>query len=100
MTTPREIIATDFERYPVVGPYLDIRDGAELAERAIEALTAAGYRILGPDELDDVTLEKAAEAAENASMRVSYGILSQERDEPILHRTVIASLIRALGRKA
>jgi len=32
--------------------------------RSITKQDAAGYRILGPDEVDQVTLEKAADAAE------------------------------------
>lgn len=73
------------------------------ADAFLASLSAAGYVVLSEAEMNairDGALEEAAEAAENASMRVSYGILSQERDEPILHRTAIASLIRALGRKA
>lgn len=69
------------------------------ADAFLASLSAAGYRILGPDEVDTVTLERAAEAAENATIRVSYGILNQERDEPILHRASIATAIRDLGRK-
>lgn len=50
------------------------------------ALTAAGYRILGPDELDPVTLEKAAEAGKEAA---KVGDCHH-----------VAAAIRALGRKA
>lgn len=97
MTDAREIIADAINSLP--DDYSDFPPSEVIANKIANALNIAGFRILGPDEVDPVTVEKAAEAAENASMRVSYGILSQERDEPILHRTAIASLIRALGRK-
>lgn len=54
MTSPREIIA-DFCYKPI--------NSDAFPDALIEALTAAGYRILGPDELDPVTLERAAEVA-------------------------------------
>lgn len=39
------------------------RDDAELG---IRRLVAAGYRILGPDDLDEKTVERCAEVAESA----------------------------------
>ena len=52
----------------------------------IATLTAAGYRILGPDEVDPVTLEEAAEAGKEAA---KVGDCHH-----------VAAAIRALGRQA
>lgn len=71
MTDAREIIAKR-----IAGP-----KALGWADAVIEALSAAGYRILGPDEVDQVTLERAAEVAAN------WG-------------SEIPAEIRALGRKA
>ncbi|MCO5156613.1 MAG: hypothetical protein M9945_07625 [Aquamicrobium sp.] len=60
----------------------------EQAIRVLGALHTAGYRILGPDEVDAVTLERAVVAAE-------------ERAEWVpLKAGDMATAIRALGRKA
>lgn len=57
------------------------------ADATIAALTAVGYRILGPDEIDPVTVEKCAEVAEHAAVRThDCGV----------HADNIASAIRAL----
>ena len=37
------------------------------ADAFLASLSAAGYRVIGPDELDPVTLEKAAEAGKEAA---------------------------------
>lgn len=37
--------------------------GQEWADELLEALRTAGYRLLSPGELDDYTLERAAEIA-------------------------------------
>jgi hypothetical protein len=55
MTAPREIIAKAISGTPFPSPRIFRR-----VEGAISELTAAGYRILGPDDLDPVTLERAA----------------------------------------
>lgn len=52
-----------------------------VAQGMIAAFTTDGFRVLGPDEVDQVTLERAAEIAAN---------LGSE----------IPAAIRALGRKA
>lgn len=90
MSSAREVIAKQV-RWGEVD-----RVSVEVAHNVISALTAAGYRIIGPDELDDVTLEKAAEIADVASVRVNYGVLSMERNEPIIHREIIADAILSL----
>lgn len=56
MTDAREIIALAIE------PFVHHAD--DVTSVVINTLTAAGYRILGPDEVDPMTLEKAADAAE------------------------------------
>lgn len=64
------------------------------AQDVIEALTAAGYRIVPPGGFDRNTLEEAAKVAEAAEMRVlddSGGM------KPIWGRHLIAKAIRALG---
>ena len=74
MTTPREIISNALavgkaDGHPNVPRYI------------IDRLTTAGFRVLGPDEVDQVTLERAAEVAAN------WG-------------SEIPAAIRALGRRA
>lgn len=56
------------------------------------ALTAAGYRILGPDEVDPVTVERIAEFAKSEFQR--------NFESPVGWRDQFADAIRALGRKA
>lgn len=58
----REIIAQALED----GNFVDVDfsiDDASAAEAILEALAAAGYRILAPGELDKETLEAAAKVA-------------------------------------
>lgn len=54
MTDAREIIARQV-RWGEVD-----RVSVEVADNVISALTSAGFRILGPDEIDGPTLEKCA----------------------------------------
>lgn len=56
--TPCEIIAK--VRVKMTG-FATGSIGLPFADAAIEALTSAGYRILGPGELDPETLERCAE---------------------------------------
>lgn len=37
------------------------------ADKVIDSLTAAGYRIIGPDELDDVTIDRCARIVERSA---------------------------------
>lgn len=79
MTTPREIIARASTPNPddcwhgsgSLGPsaseftchvFMWQRE-IPRADAILHALNAAGYRILGPDEIDPVTMEKCAEVA-------------------------------------
>lgn len=55
------------------------------ADAELEALTAAGYRILGPDDLDKVTVERCAEAVKNHTLI---------RDANVAHFVVVS--LRAL----
>lgn len=73
MTDAREIIADELDKC--------ICPADPWANAVINRLHAAGYRILGPDEVDPVTVERAAEVAAN------WG-------------SEIPAEIRALGRKA
>ena len=57
------------------------------AHGMIEAISAAGFRIIGKDEVDPVTVEKCAEVTE---MYISMGWRGTE----------ITEAIRAIGRKA
>lgn len=56
------------------------------ADAFLASLSAAGYRVIGPDELDPMTLERAAEAGKKAAKAGDC------------HH--VATAIRALGRKA
>lgn len=58
----REIIANARHSHACDGGY-SVAGGAA-ADAALAALTSAGYRILGPDEVDAVTVEKCTEVAE------------------------------------
>lgn len=89
MTDAREIIAQEFRQAHRDTCYPDASTGeCEIASSVIVAsLTAAGFRILGPDEVDPVTVEKCAEVTE---MYVSMGWRGTE----------ITEAIRAIGRKA
>jgi len=79
MTDAREIIARQ-----IPGTSAEVCFG--VADSIIERLDAAGYRILGPDEVDPVTVERAAEAGKKAAKAGDC------------HH--VATAIRALGRKA
>lgn len=84
----REIIA--HIRYKPISDRT-VKLGFPTAEAILEALTAAGYRILATGQTDPETLEKAASAAE------------LEPDKPGVLRGCcgdeIASAIRALGKE-
>lgn len=73
MTDARDYMISDERK-------AELDNEAAIAD-AKAALNAAGFRILGPDEVDPVTLEKCAEVAAN------WG-------------SEIPAEIRALGRKA
>lgn len=66
MTDAREIIAQVFRRAHRDACYPDASTGeCEIAASAIAAaLDAAGFRILGPDEIDVPTVEKCADVAD------------------------------------
>lgn len=55
-------------------------------------LTAAGYRILGPDEVDQVTVDKCAVEADEHGRAWGPSMAS-----PAI---IIAAAIRSIGRKA
>lgn len=63
----------------------------QAADGILRALTTAGFRILGPDEVDPVTVEKCAEVAERM---LRFADTTSEAD------IAISEAIRALGRKA
>lgn len=93
MTDAREIIAKAVSvargETPIGRRWanLSLKD-RDTAELGVRRAVAAGYRIIGPDEVDPVTLEKAADAAE-------------ERAEWVpLKAGDMRAAVRAIGRKA
>lgn len=87
MTDAREIIA-----YTIPGTSAELCFG--LADAIINRFTTAGFRILGPDEVDPVTLEKCAEVADQIAPK------SMEWNSYAAWVQRVANAIRALGRKA
>lgn len=68
MTTAREIIARHLctmaaQGWSAISPF-ERAAYRTTAAGMVEAVTTAGYRILGPDEVDAVTLEMAARIAD------------------------------------
>ena len=110
MTTAREIIARaadgkwPFQGY-APGRYISrciVCEGCfEGDKRAYHcptcALIDAGFRIVGPGEVDKETVEKCAEVAWNATISTRNHPHDAFRDEPIIHREIIATAIRALA---
>jgi hypothetical protein len=86
MTDARDIIA-----YTIPGTNAELCFG--LADAIVERLTAAGYRILGLDEVDPVTVEKAARIADEQANE-------EDGAEGFLASKTIEDAIRSLGRKA
>lgn len=84
MTDAREIIALAIE------PFVHHAD--DVTSVVISVLDAAGFRILGPDEVDSVTVERIAEFAKSEFQR--------NFESPVGWRDQFAAAIRALGRKA
>lgn len=76
-------------------------DDETIARIASDALTASGYRILAPGELDPETVERCAKVADGAEqMRVR--LFEQNEASINAHKAVqahdIATAIRSLGR--
>ncbi len=98
MTDAREIIAR-----AVAIARGDTPDGASLAslsaadrdiaELGVRRVTTAGFRILGPDEVDPVTVNRCAEIAKEQADE-------EDGAEGFLACKVVEDAIRALGRKA
>ena len=79
----------------------------EEADKIIEALTAAGYRILGPGDLDAETVERCAEVArgfEGKPCRAADGWTEEQRQfydsGQVDASTSITSTIRSLTRSS
>ena len=72
----------------------------QAADGIISALHAAGYRIIGPDEVDQVTLEKCAEIALRHVSQTDYDLEPEAAVAENVTAKMIASAIRAIGRKA
>lgn len=109
MTDAREIIriaAEDKMKFDGFSSY------DEMAEHLIDALTAAGFRILGPDEIDQVTVddvaaelwkaeaEDAGAPASIANGRTRDAFDDQSDELKRRWRKFARAAIRALGRKA
>lgn len=68
MTTAREIIARHLctmaaQGWSAISPF-ERAAYRTTAAGMVEAVTTAGFRVLGPDEVDPVTVEKCAEVVE------------------------------------
>ena len=81
MTDAREIFLSKW-------PCGIVYDREQEVDELLAALHAAGFRILGPDEVDPMTLEKAADAAEEQAEWVP------------LKAGDMRAAIRSIGRKA
>lgn len=93
MTDAREIIAEKIQEFRDPSPDGYISGVTySFADDLMDALTAAGYRILGPDEVDPATVERIAEFAKSEFQR--------NFESPVGWRDQFADAIRALGRKA
>ena len=74
----------------------------EVFDGAVEAITAAGFRILAPDELDPATVERCAqvadEAAKDAYRNAPAASYRSPEDEALVRKTAdrIAERIRTL----
>lgn len=66
------------------------------ADRIVDALTSTGFRILGPDEIDGLTVEKCAEVA-RGQMSMHQGSFGSQPAYVASH--AIADAIRALKEK-
>lgn len=76
-----------------------MRSTLVVADQIVRDLADAGYVILPAAEVEAIqnkALEEAAKVADGATIRITYGTLHMERNEPIIHRDWIASRIRAL----
>lgn len=98
MTDARGIIARFFAEYHDRSRV----DGCDMedAKAIIERLDVAGYRILGPDEVDPVTLEKCAEVAAGFADQTDYDLEPEAAVAESVTANGIATAIRAIGRKA
>lgn len=81
----RDVIARAIEQPPIE---------ADTAGMIVAALHAAGYRILGPDDIDPVTLERCARVADES--RSYHGWISQSTQAGEAAEK-IAATIRSLG---
>ncbi len=89
MTDAHEIIAAELDRH-CISP-------SSRAAGVIAALRAAGFRILGPDEVDPVTVEKCAEVAAGFADQTDYDLEPEAAVAESVTANGIASAIRVLG---
>lgn len=97
MTDAREIIriaAEDKMKFDGFSSY------DEMAAHLIDALTASGFRILGPDEVDQVTVEKCAEIALSYVNQTDYDLEPEAAVAENVTAKMIAAAIRTIGMKA
>jgi len=92
MTDAREIIAKAVEEKLKIDGFSSYE---EMAEHLTQALTTSGFRILGPDEVDPVTVEKC--------IRIVAGSAPDDTGKWCPYRSwALRSIpaLRTLGRKA
>lgn len=87
MSEAREIVTETIRRHQA-------SPAAAISNWVLHELTTAGYRILGPDEVDQVTVEKCAEVADQIAPK------SMEWNSYAAWVQRVANAIRTLGRKA
>ena len=92
MTDARDEVISQISMWSVGGPHLGPDDAGDIYDSVIESLNSAGFRILGPDEIDGPTVEKCAEVADEYATRKD--ILHSS-----IHFHVCANRLRALKEK-
>lgn len=100
MQTPREIIAQTLEKSFYMLTY------DELAADLLSGLTAAGYRLVGPLELDAETVERCIDGADAEAKRCADASNASSGADLYRHNTAfhsasnIAAAIRALSQES
>lgn len=72
----------------------------ESAEYVEWRLRVAGYRVIGPDEVDQVTVEKCAKIALSYVNQTDYDLEPEAAVAENVTAKMIAAAIHSIGRKA